>query len=708
VITTNLDRSNRGPQWVGALAVVAVLGGSFLVGGCESSSETSDPDAESADAEGETGPTDTDEGGGGDTSEVVECEAGTIVDCAEENTQSIRICEEDGTGTEPASCPPETVCRDGTCVEVDCIPGRGTCDGKTPKVCDEAGEEFVEKETCGEDETCSEGACLNRCESAADSNSYIGCEYWAVELENNLLYEERESGESIPNDQLPPYAIVLANTSSEYDAEVSVWKDDGTAARAIGSRTVGSDIQRPGFVKETVHSELVNDQGQRLLGPDDLDDKPLRKVPLPKNKLLTLILPNRQIPDGKTTLEKYAYRIDSSQPIVAYQFNPYCCNYNYTNDASLLLPRSALTENYMYMSYPVWDAPNRAEGDDPQSATITVLATEPETEVTVDLRKPRSDDLDYSDILFGIDDQRISEPDDQGRISVTMEPFEVLNIAGSDVGEDFTGARIEANKPISSFGAHSCAFVPFSKWACDHMEQQLLPMETWGTSFVATPLKRRGPEDEFTREGTYWKFLAQADGTTIDTGLDLRVQPDGVLPQAGEGVAPCKDFSPEPKNGTIELDAGQSCEFGTRTTFTATSNNPVLMGAFLSGQESVGDDVDHAGDPAFFLVPPEKQYRSEYSFLTPETYFVNYVTVMVDAATEEIILDGETRELEDLEHYEAFPDEGVARAHIEVDEGPHTISSPSRDFSFISYGYDDYVSYAYTGGLDLAKYNDIE
>lgn len=693
---------SRWTRWASVLGCAALL--LVVTGGCSKDNDGGGEETDGGEVRDVEGGTDSVSGADGAEGDVVECEPGEIVQCAEENTQSVLECQEDGTGTVPASCPPSTVCRSGECVEVDCVPGDGRCDGNVPEVCDEAGEQYVAKEPCGENSNCEEGACLDRCEIAAETNSYIGCEYWAVELENHLLYEERETGSSIPDDRMPPFAVVLANTSTSYDAKVTVLKDETTPAKAIGSRTVGSDIPMGEESPTTVHSELVNADGERLLGPID---KRLVDVPLPKNSLLTLILPNRQIPHGESTVREYAYQIKTTQPVVAYQFNPYCCNYNFTNDASLLMPRGALTENYMYMSYPVWNAPNRAEGDEPESPTITVLATEPDTEVSVQLREPNREDHDYEDILYPIEEERISGPDEQGRLTATLQPFEVLNIAGGSVAEDLTGARISANKPVSAFGAHSCTFVPFSKWACDHLEQQLFPMETWGQKFIATPLKRRGPEDTFTREGTYWKFLAREDGTEISTGLDLRAGEDGVLPEAGEGVPPCSDFSDDPQNGVIKLDSGESCEFGTQTTFVADSNKPVLLGAFLSGQESVGDDVQHAGDPAFFLVPPDHQFRSEYSFLTPETYHVDYVTVTVSAGTKTVELDGETIQLQEEETYREFPDLGVARAHLEVDPGPHRISS-ELGFGIVVYGYDDYVSYAYTGGLNLTKRDEVD
>ncbi len=705
--TSESRRSGGRWTWT-AVCLVSCLA---LVGCPDEDGSDDEDESRIGDAIDDTSRGDVDAEAGGDAEQT--CEPGELVQCAEEDTARTLECNSQGTGTMPASCPDSHVCRDAECVEVPCVPGDGRCSevGDVAERCREVDGElqWVEDEQCEGETRCEDGACLNRCELAAQTNSYIGCEYWAAELENHLLYEERETGDPIPDDEMPPFGVVLANTSENYQAEVTVYQPDGSPAEAIPSRRVGTDLPSPDLTKETVYTRVLDAQGGEIVGHEQFDDRPVQSVPLPSGSMMTLILPNRRIPDGATTVRKNAYRIESTQPIVAYQFNPYCCNYNYTNDASLLMPTSSLTGNYTYMSYPVWDSPQREEGENPESPGISVVATEPETEVTVDLREPREEGHTYQDLIYPIEGDRVSGPTEEGELSVTLEEAEILNVAGRGLGEDLSGARIDANKPVSTFGTHSCAYVPFAKPACDHLESQLLPMETWGARFTATPLKKRGPEDEFTREGTYWKLLAQRDGTSVETGLNLNPGPEGVLPAAGEGVPGCAEFSPEPSEGEIELDAGESCEFGTQTTFVAESNEPILLGAFLSGQNSVGEDVDHAGDPAFFLVPPENQYRSSYSFLTPETYYVNYVTVTVPTGVRNVVLDGEEIDLTGLETYERFPDAQVARAHIEVEAGPHRISTPnSIPFGIVSYGYDDYVSYAYTGGLDLAKRNDVE
>lgn len=688
-------------RFAGALLCVFALG---CGDGCDNGGDNNGP------ADGGVNP-DVGDDVEDDADASVDCEPNEVIECAGENTPGVQRCNASGDGIVQSSCEGTAVCRSGECVDVTCIPGNRTCEGDTqPLLCNQAGDEFVAQEECTDGSRCEDGFCLNRCELAERRNSYIGCEYWAVELENHLL-NDTEDGEALPDDELPPYALVLANTSSTYDARVSVKISEDEYATAIPERTVASDVALPGTEFVTVHSELVDQDGNRLSGPIDGE---IRDIPIPKNSLLTLILPSRSIPFGKSSLETLGYKIESTQPVVAYQFNPLCCNYNFTNDASLLLPKSALTENYMQMSYAVWNGGERRI-DQPFSPTITVMATEPDTTVDVQLRTPKGKDEDgnprpFSEVIypFDADESRVSGPDANGVVSVQMDPFEVLNIAGSGVSptEDLTGSLIEASKPIAVFGSHTCAYVPFNAPACDHLESQLFPLETWGQRFVASPLKIRRDDPEGSREGTYWKFVARDSDTRIDTGINI-ARPN-VLPPADEGVTPCQQYSDAPETGVFTLDRGETCEFGTRRSFVVESDKPIMLGAFLSGQNTVTEQADfgvHAGDPAFFLVPPQEQYRNEYSFLTPSTYFVSYVTVTINPGIP-VTLDGQTLDLTQYD-YEEYPDRGIARAHIPLEEGPHRIEA-SIPFGIVVYGYDDYVSYAYTGGLNFKKLNEWE
>jgi hypothetical protein len=526
-------------------------------------------------------------------------------------------------------------------------------------------------------------------------------------LENHLLNDPGDGVPPLPEERRPPFAIILANTSTTYDTTVTAYMASGEVAIADGSRVVGADSASAGVDLVTVYSQVVSTDGTKLL---DISG-PVQDIPLPRQSVMTLLMPHRSLPFKETSLTQSAYRVVTTQPIVAYQFNPFCCNYNFTNDASLLLPSSALTEHYMFMGYAVWAGSVSSRLDDPFSGTLTVLATEEDTEVTVQLRPSKDATRPFEKIIYPSSSTQIEGPDADGVIKAIMQPHDVLNIASAGVSpvEDLTGAKISANKPVAAFAGHTCAFVPFSNPACDHLESQLFPLETWGRRFVAAPLKvRRKPDAPMTRtrEGTYWKFVAYEDDTRIDTGLNL--SPPHVLPPADEGVKPCTQFSDDPVLGSFVLDSGETCEFGTTNLFVIESQKPIMLGAFLSGQNSVSEDAafgDHAGDPAFFLVPPEEQYRTDYSFLTPSTYFVSYVTVTVRPGFG-VALDGQQLDLTQFD-YEILPERDIARAHIPVSDGPHYIES-AVPFGIVVYGYDDYVSYAYTGGLDLTKLNEFE
>lgn len=681
-----------------ALTMLIVLGAT----GCDNSSPSSRGDADIVESDTAADGSSDIKDAAPDTGEPISCAPDELLRCTEENSPGVERCNAAGDGVVEGSCPDRSVCRAAECVEVECIPGAARCDGlEQPQRCDEEGSGWVDQDVCEEGSRCEEGFCLNRCDLAERTNSYIGCEYWAAELENHQLDDEPPRVPPEENERRAPFAVVLANTSDSYDAHISVFTGPGEFAEAVGERTVEA-VSFPGVDLETVYSEVVDGRGRRLYGPIS---GPIDRLILPRGSMMTLILPYRAMEYGKSMLAQKAYRVESTQPVVAYQFNPICCNYSHTNDASILLPTSVLTPNYMFMSFAVWAASSKIF-----PPTMTVMATEEDTQVTIKLREPKGI-RPFDELIFPFDEaaqERVVGPDEQGKITLTMQPYEALNLAGAGSGptEDLTGALIEASAPVAVFGGHSCTNIPFRTPACDHLENQLFPLETWGQRFIVAALKLRQPAEdaEGTREGTYWKFLAREDDTQINVGIDISRQ--AVLGPVGEGVAACHEFSiseEEIRAGKFTLQAGETCEFGTRNIFVAEATKPIMLGAFISGQNTVTSNADwgsHAGDPSFFLVPPEEQYRRDYSFLTPPTYHQSYITVTGTPGSS-VLLDGERVFLEDNDYMELSA-RGVARAHIPLEPGPHKIEA-DRPFGIVVYGYDDYVSYAYTGGLDFKK-----
>jgi hypothetical protein len=113
------------------------------------------------------------------------------------------------------------------------------------------------------------------------------------------------------------------------------------------------------------------------------------------------------------------------------------------------------------------------------------------------------------------------------------------------------------------------------------------------------------------------------------------------------------------------------------------------------------------------IVPPTDQFRTEYIFLTPSTYWAQYVNI-IHVPGAEILLDGIGMNLGEMFSEEQLPwlaeaDESIGDGHwmrsvIKLGPGRHQIEAlDGQPFGIMVYAYDDYVSYAYPGGMDLAK-----
>ena len=103
------------------------------------------------------------------------------------------------------------------------------------------------------------------------------------------------------------------------------------------------------------------------------------------------------------------------------------------------------------------------------------------------------------------------------------------------------------------------------------------------------------------------------------------------------------------------------------------------------------------------LAVPVEQYRNDYVVFTPGEYADNYVNVTAPTGAV-VTIDGQEIP---ADYFELIGSGtySVYRKRFKEDEwGAHTITS-TEPAGVIVYGYDQYVSYAYPGGLDLEEIN---
>lgn len=74
---------------------------------------------------------------------------------------------------------------------------------------------------------------------------------------------------------------------------------------------------------------------------------------------------------------------------------------------------------------------------------------------------------------------------------IILNRLEVYQLQSDDLDEDLTGTSIDSDKPITLFGGNKCALIPVDAVACDHIVEQIPPIDIWGTTFLTTPLANR-------------------------------------------------------------------------------------------------------------------------------------------------------------------------------------------------------------------------
>ena len=611
--------------------------------------------------------------------------------CLEQGVASYQQCIEGVWSIQ--ACPEDEICLGNRC-EPDpahCEAGERTClDEQTPGLC-EPGVGFMPDAPCPEGLQCADGQCQSpECIAAGRQRSYLGCEHHAVALPNSAWHEAGGTPTS-------PLGIVLTNPS-DLEALLSVYDPAGALAQLVGTVEVEPTGLFAGtYAPVTVQTEIRDSDNQIVESGFERADG----LVIPPGGM-AVVLVEHFGPIETTGIRAHAYKFQSTRPLAAYQFAPYCCNFSFTNDASLILPTAALGTDYFYLGVPSWAEEYREDPDNPfpppdensgSPATLSIVGAHPNTQVEITLPP-------------GVEIQ----PDPDGAIQMgppiqaTLQPSEVLTLISRGpqqrpgrlpIGVDLSGARINSTEPVSVFSGHVCTFYPQTQGACDHVEESLFPTDTWGRQFALAPTQLRTVTPELATEATFWKIQALFDDTRVELSVPF-AQLDPSAPGFA-GVPDCADHLDGAQ--TIVLGEGEYCEFGTRAGVQLTGDTPIQVLGVISGSGSAGIvPGGHAGDPSIFLAPPESQWRTNYVFLAPTTYFSDYVTIVAQLDTE-IHLDGEEISLQG-----GIRIEGTDRIfkHVLIEDGPHRIGG-TRPFGILVYAYDDHVSYAFTGGLNFQK-----
>lgn len=472
------------------------------------------------------------------------------------------------------------------------------------------------------------------CAEADIAKTYIGCDFWPTVVANNVW-------------SIFDFAVVVANAGST-PAEVTVERN--------GSPVASGTVQPNSL--EKYYLPWVPE----LKGPDA--DQCGAATPLAQTV---------RSPGG-------AYHLTTSVPVTVYQFsaleykgqggppgkswaacpapNGLCPGVNcfsYSNDASLLLPSSALTGNYRVTGQTGWAVANI-------SPYFAVTGTQDGT--TVDVLTGLG-----GTITAGAD---IPSTGPGAVLSFNINRGEVVELVGTPTG-DMSGTLVQANKAVQVIAGIPCIQSPIGVQACDHTEESVFPAETLGRHyFVAPPT---GPLGNV--PGHVVRMYGNVDGTTLQ-------YPGGAPPGA-----------PNVINAGQVVDLGQISQ-----SFEVLSDtHEFAVGMFQLGAQLVDPStlVDQKGDPAQSLATAVEQFRTKYIFLAPDDYDVSFVDIIGPTGTA-LTLDGTAVSVagtplsSNYSIYRAPLGAGVAGAHVLTSDQPVGIQVM---------GYGAYTSYQYPGGLNL-------
>ena len=544
---------------------------------------------------------------------------------------------------------------------VTCVPGARRCLGNVASVCKSDATGWNPLRDCAEwgSQCASNGFCGDECGFAESMSSNVGCEYWPVPLGNlSSLHAVFD------------YRVVAGNPNNQ-PAHVTVTR---------GSNVVWENDIPPNGLAE-IKLPWINGQSKWESG-DGTAAKNWKSI---------------VVGDG-------AYRLKSSIPVAVAQFNPFEYQNDaaknpfgnnpngnsFTNDASLLLPTHTLTGDYVNVSFvPTSVQSGLSYGKIPGYLALVGVSTEPTT-VRVQVSGHAAADKE----------NRWPQTAPGGWIELTLQRGEVAHIAAAappncvngrpgygkaeDINTcyeheyDLTGSRISADRPVQAFGGHVCAYVPHHAQACDHMEVQLPPIQSWGRSYVSRPMTD-GEVAEKDQKNLV-RVIAAFDNTTITVsppqdGVDTRV-----------------------------INANEHVQFMASEPFSVTGTTAIMVAQYMLGQRFFPNPDTVRGDPSLTVLVPAEQYRKDYDFIAPTSYNPttkgqNYLLITRKPGSA-VALNGTTVG----GTWKSAG--GWEMSIVPIEGGTHRLESGT-EFGAMVFGVGAYTSYLYPAGLNVAGITDI-
>lgn len=248
--------------------------------------------------------------------------------------------------------------------------------------------------------------------------------------------------------------------------------------------------------------------------------------------------------------------------------------------------------------------------------------------------------------------------------TIQLNEGESYQVLASNSNTDLTGTTVVGTdasgscRPFAVFAGAQCTNIPNGCAACDHIYDQLLPTDAWGSEYYIVPFNGTS--------GYTYSILARDNGTSISI----------------DGGAP------------IILNAGQSQFFNNVPTASQiVASQPIAVTQFMQGVT-----CSLTGDPAMLSLNGDDQKISNVTFSTVTSAVINQHSLSVVVETVDVgtvVLDGVPIP---AASFSTFPSNPLnSFASVGITQGSHNLTAPN-GFSAYVYGTGSAESYAYSVG----------
>ncbi|XP_052084477.1 uncharacterized protein LOC127721722 [Mytilus californianus] len=340
---------------------------------------------------------------------------------------------------------------------------------------------------------------------------------------------------------------------------------------------------------------------------------------------------------GTSGLENKGIHITADDDIIVYAINKATAS----TDAYLALPTDTLGQEYYVVS---WSS----------RSTFMIIGTDDTTKINIKLgNKSPSIVVDGNPYGSG------------SSFDFQLKKYQTITVTSYYSG-DFTGTHIFADTFVTVLGGNLCTRV--GAGACDHLVQQMLPIEKWGKDFVTIGMPDCSSPDTY-------RIVASQHNTLVNISGQIPIR----LTESG-------DFH------TFNLQD--------QTSNTVSSDKPISLALFANG-----GCRGYLGDPAMILIPPIQQFSSDYTFSTitvdGKDLINSLALVIAETYISGLLLDGQ--KLPTTKWYAVEGRHDIKYTELRISSGAHSVYHVDKSVTFlaISTGIEEYNSYGYPAGLNF-------